>query len=234
MILYRKKIILLSILLVILLGLHIHRFWDGRSRSGDLHGANSRRTSQKVQASPHDPLKLRLDLLEPGKIETGGSSRNLFGSGDEEVKVAATVKPVAPDVPPAVKPPELELPDLKYIGFVESAGARIGFFTKGQAPLKQILMVKINEQVEGRFRLTSITADWVTFCNVNSGKESRLEILERTSLPAGSTFRPSPPRTLPRVGVPRATPMARGFSRPEAQPGGHGDGETEEGVGKSF
>jgi hypothetical protein len=229
----RKKIIL-SVLLVILVGLQVYRFWSGRSRNGDLHSANSRLTSQKGQAHPHDPLKLRLDLLELRKIETGGSSRNLFGSGDEEAKVVALVKPLAPDIPLIVEPPEPELPDLEYVGFVEYAGEKIGIFNRGQAPLQEILMFKINEQVEGRFRLTSITADWVTFCNVNTGKEAQLKIAEKTSMPAGSPFRPSPQRPLPRPDTRPVTPMTPGFPRPEARPESLGNSKAEEGVGRSF
>lgn len=229
----RKKIIL-SVLLVILVGLQVYRFWSGRSGSGDLHSAKSRLTSQKGQAHPHDSLKLRLDLLEPGKTETGGSLRNLFGSGDEEVNVVAPVKPVAPDISLIVEPPEPELPDLGYVGFVEYAGEKIGIFTKGQMPLQEILMFKINEQVEGRFRLTSITADWVTFCNVNTGKEAQLKIAEKTSMPAGSPFRPSPQRPLPRPDTRPVTPMAPGFPRPEAQPENLGNSKAEEGVSRSF
>lgn len=223
-----KKVVLF-ILLAVLLGLQVHWFWDGGSKDN----AQSRLLTQRSKTRSHDLLKLRLDLLEPGKIEVT-ASRDLFGSGDEEVKVVAPVKPVAPDIPLIVEPPEPELPDLEYVGFVEYAGEKIGIFNRGQTPLQEILMFKINEQVEGRFRLTSITADWVTFCNVNTGKEAQLKIAEKTSMPAGSPFRPSPQRPLPRPDARPVTPMAPRFPRPEAQPENLGNSKAEEGVSRSF
>lgn len=222
-----KKVVLF-ILLAVLLGLQMYRFWAGGSKDN----AQSRLLTQRSKIRSHDLLELRLDLLEPVKREVT-VSRNLFGSGGEEVKVVAPVKPLAPDIPLIVEPPEPELPDLGYIGFVESAGERIGFFTKGQTPLQDILVFKINEQVEGRFRLTSITADWVTFCNVNTGKEAQLKIAEKTSVPAGSPFRPPPQRPLPRSDVRPVTPMAPRL-RPESQPESADNGEPKEGARRYF
>jgi len=224
-----KKVVLF-ILLVVLLGLQAYRFWDGGSKDN----AQSRLLTQRSKTRSHDLLKLRLDLLEPGKIEVT-ASRNLFASGDEVIKKAfAPVNPVAPDIPLIVEPPEPELPDLEYVGFVEYAGEKIGIFNRGQTPLQEILMFKINEQVEGRFKLTSITADWVTFCNVNTGKEAQLKIAEKTSVPAGSPFRPSPQRPLPRPDTRPVTPMAPRFPRPEAQPENLSNSKAEEGVRRSF
>ncbi|MEW6326516.1 MAG: hypothetical protein AB1487_02815 [Thermodesulfobacteriota bacterium] len=224
-----KKGVILFILLAVLLGLQVHRFWVGGAKDN----AQSRWLTQRSKTRSHDLLKLRLDLLEPRKIEVT-ASRNLFASGDEEAKVVAPVKPVVPDVPLVVEPPEPGLPDLEYIGFVESAGEKIGFFTRGQAPLQEILMLKINEQVEGRFRLTSITADWVRFCNVNTGKEAELKIVEKTSMPAGSPFRPSPQRPLPGGDTRPSTQMPPGFPRPEVRPEGLNNSDSEQGVRRSF
>lgn len=225
----RQKKAILFLLLVILAGLQVHRFWGG----GLKDNAQSRALTQRSKMRSHDLLKLRLDLLEPRKIEVT-ALRNLFASGDEEARVVAPVKPVAPDIPLVVEPPEPELPDLEYIGFVESAGERTGFFTRGQAPLQEILMLKINEQVEGKFRLTSITADWVRFCNVNTGKEAQLKIAEKTSMPAGSPFRPAPQRPLPRVDTRPSTPITPGFPRPEVRPEGLNNSDSEQGIRRSF
>lgn len=223
-----KKVVLF-ILLAVLLGLQVHWFWDGGSKDN----AQSRLLTQRSKTRSHDLLKLRLDLLEPGKIEVT-ASRDLFGSGDEEVKVVAPVKPVAPNIPLIVEPPEPELPDLEYVGFVEYAGEKIGIFNRGQAPLQEILMFKINEQVEGRFRLTSITADWVTFCNVNTGKEAQLKIAEKMSMPAGSPFRPSPQRPLPRPDARPVPPPMAPRLRPESQPESANNGEPKEGARRYF
>lgn len=224
-----KKVVLF-ILLAVLLGLQVHRYWDGGSKDN----AQSRLLTQRSKARSHDLLKLRLDLLEPEKIEVT-ASRNLFASGDEVIKKAFTpVNPVVPDIPLIIEPPEPGLPDLEYMGFVEYAGEKIGIFNRGQTPLQEILMFKINEQVEGRFELTSITADWVTFCNVNTGKEAQLKIAERTSMPAGSPFRPSSQRPLPRSDVRPVPPPMAPRLRPESQPESADNGEPKEGARRYF
>lgn len=193
----RKKV-LLSILIVILIGLQVHRFWG----EGSKDKSGSRPLSQRSKVHSHDPLKLRLDLLEPGKIATEATSRNLFGPGDGEIKEMGPRKPGMSGIPPLVKPPKPELPSLEYVGFVEYAGEKLAVFSRGQGVSQELSLLKINDRAEGKFELREIKEDWVMFCNLSTGKEARLNIVERapSMLPSvpGSPF-PSPiQRPLPR------------------------------------
>lgn len=214
-----KKTILF-ILFVILLGLQVHRFWGGGpSNDSHRHRSRPRLTTQRSLAPPRDPLKLRFDLLEPRKIEVA-SSRDLFGPGDEEIKEIApvAVEPVVPDAPLVVEPSEPEAPDVEYVGFVEYAGEKIAFFTRGQEKVQEILMLKTNDQVGDRFKLKDIKADWVTFRNLYTGKEAPLELVEEKKLTPGFPRRSPVQRPLPRSNIRRLPPTPSAFSQTEVAP----------------
>ena len=223
----RKKIVL-SILIVILLGLQVHRFWG----EGSKDKAGSRPLSQRSKVHSHDPLKLRLDLLEPGKVATEATSRNLFGPGDEEIKERGPVKPGMSGIPPIIKPPEPELPSLEYVGFVEYAGGKLAVFSRGQGMSQELSLLKVSDRAEGKFELREIKEDWVMFCNLSTGKEARLNIVERapSMLPSvpGSPF-PSPiQRPLPMPEVRRLPPIPSGFPPAGvAPPGSESDNKKE-------
>jgi len=215
-----KKKIVLFILLAILTGLQAHRFWAGGSKGDELHSVKHRLTGTGTQVRSHDPLELRLDLLEPGETEAKTYLRDLFIFSDiaisEKRNKVPLSEPLIPVPAVVVKLPEPGVPDLELVGFLEQAGEKIAFFVKGQ----EILLLKINDQVEGRFKLTDIKEDWVIFRNLNTGKESQLKIVEMTP------FAPVPPSShslSPQSSSIRATR----FSRPEVVPDKRSNSEEE-------
>ena len=200
----RKKIVF-SILLLILLGLYVHRFWSG----GTTGKAGGQSLAQKINALSPDQLKLRLDLLESGGKATKASSRNIFGAGDGGIKEKAPVKPPEPTVLPPVKPPEPELPHLEYMGFVDYAAEKVAVFRKGEGVSQELFLLKINDRTEDKFELREIGEDGVIFQNLSNGKEARLNVTEMPSssgsvqrLPISGVRRRLPPITSGLPGLP--------------------------------
>ncbi|MFQ5839637.1 MAG: hypothetical protein ACE5HK_02835 [Candidatus Methylomirabilales bacterium] len=152
----------------------------------DTGGASTPSSRRAEPARGVLPL-LKLDLPRPERPRFETNFRNIFTALRKEskpkvpkVQVPATPPPPPPEPPPPAPDPFLEgIKTLQYLGFAEAQGEKTAFLAEGS----EVLLAREAETIGERYRVKTITPEYVTLTTPDGTKEARVSLTTETPSP---------------------------------------------------
>lgn len=192
------KQIFLVVLLVILGGSLIYRFYGPALPQGDGLWRQKPSGGRQVPLNLND-YTVRTDLLTEAKVTLEGGVVNIFSQvarpvdvskagkaaatakGSEAAKVLPAPPPTIPaPPPPPPKTPEqlaaeravLEMERFRFLGFVRRGESRSMFLGRGD----ELLVVREGEMVKGLYNIKLIGKDYLVLSDPGTGMEKRIDL----------------------------------------------------------
>lgn len=156
-----------------------------------------------VKGKDTDPLRVKLELLEPGAAVVVGAKRNIFSpiftDETQKTKIHLPLPPPPPPppqiaplpVPPAEKQTQLpvvaeptplqrEMAKFTFLGFMKKENVKTIFLSSD----KEIFLVKKGDKLAGRYNVTSLTDESLTIASIADGSEIVIPLQENRPLSA--------------------------------------------------